>query len=92
MRIRYSVALVLAVAVTFATFLVTPLYPADGNAHGWPLAWYSTPEWSGWIPWLGPWLGIAFGSFNIMGFALDLAFWFTAIYVSSRLVATENES
>ena len=91
MKLRIHMIVLLAVAATFASFLVTPLYPPDENANGWPLAWYSRPDF-GWIPWVGEWLSFLVGSFSIVGFSLDLGFWFGAIYVTTRLVAKENES
>ena len=86
MRPHLAVVLLIALIITGATYMVSPIISVTGEAErGWPLGWAITVSMYEDIPFFGPLLSFATTTFNYIFFILDVAFWFTIVFVITSI-------
>lgn len=72
----FVISIVVSVIVTLVTFFVEPVFECD-CCRGFPWGW--------WVHWIGEW-GAHGWTFSVIGFVVDVVFWFFVTFTIVMLL------
>lgn len=72
----FVISIVVSVIVTLVTFFVEPVFECD---------WCKGFPWGWWVHWIGEW-GAHGWTFSVIGFIVDVVFWFFVTFTIVMLL------